>query len=234
MEALQWRTDVQSCDASFALARKRRAEEELENDQRLAKRFNLLNLGMELLWNSVHSDNLWILLTSSDIEPSGRIYFPVERSPPNGEVHKINDADLMELENTRDKVFIHNLDQELAEIDSEGERLIFLPDIEKKLARIPKSVLTGHSQPVTGNEVVLYNVPSSLSIPPEKDNVRRAILETRARAREKQAQEFREAQIHDEMGSVANGVLYHGGLEEYGNEFTLAATDDDENAMDLG
>ena len=48
MEALQWGTDVQSGDAPFSLARKRRAEEELENDQRLAKRFNLLNLGMFL------------------------------------------------------------------------------------------------------------------------------------------------------------------------------------------
>lgn len=140
----------------------------------------------------------------------------------------------MELESTRDRVFIHNLDQELSEIDDEGERLIFLPDIERKLARIPKSVLTGHSQPITGNEVVLYNVPSSLSIPREKDNVRRAILETRARAREKQVQEFKEAQIRDEMGSMANGVLDHRGSEEYLNRFSLSAMDEDENAMDLG
>lgn len=140
----------------------------------------------------------------------------------------------MELENTRDRVFIHDLDQELSEIDAEGERLIFLPDIERKLARIPKSVLTTHSQPITGNEVVLYNVPSSLSIPREKDNVRRAILETRARAREKQVQELREAQTRDEMGPTANGILYHRGLEEYGNGFFPPATDEDENAMDLG
>lgn len=50
MEALQWGTDVQSGDISFSLARKRRAEEELENDQRLAKRFNLLNLGRLQFW----------------------------------------------------------------------------------------------------------------------------------------------------------------------------------------
>ena len=140
----------------------------------------------------------------------------------------------MELENTRDRVFIHNLDQELSEIDAEGERLIFLPDIEKKLARIPKSVLTTQSHPITGNEVVLYNVPSSLSIPREKDNVRRAILETRARALEKQVQEFREAQIRDELGPIANGVLCHGGLEEYGNRFSHPTAYEDENAMDLG
>lgn len=158
----------------------------------------------------------------------------MERSPPNGDAHKLDDTDYMEVESTRDKVFIHNLDQELSEIDSDGERLIFLPDIEKKLARIPKSVLTGHSQPITSNEVVLYNVPSSLSIPPEKDNVRRAILETRARAREKQVQGFRGAQTLDERGSIANGVFSHGGVEEYGKDFPLTATDEDENAMDLG
>lgn len=139
----------------------------------------------------------------------------------------------MELENTRDKVYIQNLDQELSEIDSEGESLIFLPDIEKRLGRIPKSVLTGHSQPVTRNEVVLYNVPSSLSIPREKDNVRRAILETRARAREKQAQEFRETQIHDKMGSMVDGISYHGRLDEYGKGYSIAAADEDEDAMDL-
>lgn len=140
----------------------------------------------------------------------------------------------MELENTRDRVFIHNLDQELSETDAEGERLIFLPDIERRLARIPKSVLTTHTQPITSNEVVLYNIPSSLSIPREKDNVRRAILETRARAREKQVQEYREAQTRDEMAPVANGSLYHDGLEGYGNGFSHPTAYDDENAMDLG
>ena len=140
----------------------------------------------------------------------------------------------MELESTKDRVFIHNLDRELSEIDAEGERLIFLPDIERKLARIPKSVLTAHNPPITGNEVVLYNVPSSLSIPREKDNVRRAIIETRARAREKQVQEFREAQTRDEMGPMVNGVLYHRDYEEYKNGFPISALDEDENAMDLG
>lgn len=140
----------------------------------------------------------------------------------------------MELENTRDKVYIHNLDQELSEIDSEGERLIFLPDIETKLARIPKSVLTGQSEPITSNEVVLYNIPSSLSIPREEDNVRRAILETRARAREKQAQEVKEAQIHAEIGRLANGISHRGHLNDYGNGFSIGAAHEDENAMDIG
>lgn len=137
----------------------------------------------------------------------------------------------MELENTRDKIYISNLDQELAETDTEEERLIFLPDIEKKLARIPKSVLTGQSHPITSNEVVLYNVPSSISVPREKDNVRRAILETRARVQEKQAQE---AQSHDGTASRINGVSNYEHLSDYGMGNSNAGADDDENAMDIG
>jgi hypothetical protein len=140
----------------------------------------------------------------------------------------------MELEDTREKVYIYNLDRELSEVEAEGERLIFLPDIEKKLGRIPKSVLTGQSQPITSNEVVLYNVPSSLSIPREKDNVRRAILETRARAREMQAQYIREAQVCDDTGSMANGMLNHERLNECGTEIVSAGVSEDENAMDIG
>lgn len=48
MEGLHWRMDVQSAEPLLSFGRKRRAEEELENDQRLAKRFNLLNIGIYL------------------------------------------------------------------------------------------------------------------------------------------------------------------------------------------
>ena len=139
----------------------------------------------------------------------------------------------MELENTREKVYIHNLDQELSDVGDEGERLIFLPDIEKELGRIPKSVLTGHSQPITGNEVVLYTVPSSISIPREKDNVRRAILETRARAMERQTQYVREAQMHNQLGSMANEIHNHAHLNEYGLDMASGGAYEDEDAMDI-
>lgn len=46
MEGLQCGKDIRPGKSSFEFGRKRRAEEELENDQRLAKRFNLLNLGI--------------------------------------------------------------------------------------------------------------------------------------------------------------------------------------------
>ena len=95
----------------------------------------------------------------------------------------------MHLDDSKDKVYIHNLDDEVSDIEAEEEKLVFLPDIEKRLAKIPKSVLMGRSQPHTSNEVILYSVPESLSVPPEQDNVRKAIIETRARVREKQTRE---------------------------------------------
>lgn len=92
----------------------------------------------------------------------------------------------MNLDDSKHHIYIHDLDEELASIESDEERLVFLPDVEKRLANLPKSVLTSETAP-RGKEVVLYSVPESLSLPPEQDNVRKAILEARERAREMQA-----------------------------------------------
>jgi len=111
----------------------------------------------------------------------------------------------MYIEDTRDRIFVHNLDEELAEIPDEESKMIFLPDIEKHFSQIPKHVLMGdQSQQLKGHEIILYTVPTSLSVPPEQDSVRKAIIETRARARERASQDkgvtaSREALLHDEM-----------------------------------
>ena len=110
----------------------------------------------------------------------------------------------MQVDDTRDRVFIHNLDEELAGIDtdSDEERIVFLPDIEKKFGKIPKHVLTGGDPPppIQGNEMVLYSVPTSLSVPVEEDSVRKAIIESRARARQEQQTiaPSRDASLHDQ------------------------------------
>lgn len=130
----------------------------------------------------------------------------------------------MQVDETKDKVYIYNLDQELSAIESEEERLIFLPDIDKKLGKIPKSVLASTEPSVTGSEMVLYNVPSSLSVPPENDKVRKAIIESRARAREKQVQGTRDSAL-----AKVNEVQSIGHFSEH-EEFNTF-TDD---AMDIG
>jgi hypothetical protein len=100
----------------------------------------------------------------------------------------------MQLDNTANRVYVYNIDDELSDSDSSSDesKLIFLPDIEKRLhnSRIPPTVLANSEGELAGRnlntDLVLYNVPRSLSVPEDRDSVRKAIIETRARAREKQ------------------------------------------------
>jgi hypothetical protein len=92
----------------------------------------------------------------------------------------------MQLDDTKDRVYVHDLDSELAEIESRENDIAFLPEIEKRLTAIPNSVLTNRTP--SNNQIVLYQVPASLSIPENQDTVRKVILDARARAREREAQ----------------------------------------------
>jgi hypothetical protein len=97
----------------------------------------------------------------------------------------------MSLDDTKHKVYIYDLDAELAsdnDSDSASAKPIFIPDIEKHLNNLPRVVLIGDDARETAKnmQMVLYNVPSSLTVPQEQDGVRKAILESRARLRERQ------------------------------------------------
>ena len=138
----------------------------------------------------------------------------------------------MQVDDTRDRVYIHNLDEELKAVDEAENRAIFLPDIERKLSKIPKSVLTSHSQPLTKNEMVLYSVPSSLTVPREQDSVRKAIAESRARARQKQADDAEAARsIEGTISITNNGSTREEHMEE---DMAHGRNTSDEDAMDLG
>jgi len=166
---------------------KRKAEAQPETNERLHKRMSRLNL-----------------------EQSGaKLYVPVENPTPSVPLHSRptqysspsprsqSPQDVMQLDDTKHKVYIYNLDDELSSSESEAEdgKLVFLPDIEKHLLnkRIPSHVLNAPS-PSAGPgdavekqmQMVLYSVPSSITVPEEQDSVRKAILEARARARERQ------------------------------------------------
>ncbi|MCJ1313062.1 hypothetical protein MMC25_006738 [Agyrium rufum] len=203
---------------------KRPAEDNLENAQRLAKRFHSLNLEEAHILRKAQLEKS----TSSQTD-DGIIVEP----PPTPERRKRANAfsDTMNLDDTRDRIYIHNIDDELSDIESEEEKLIFLPDIERRITRIPKSVLVNQTAPPSNTEVVLYGVPDSLSVPPDQDVVKKAILETRERARAKQLHESGSVQATiskdqlQEIHSRNQALLYHGSHD---------STFDDADAMDLG
>ncbi|EED15987.1 hypothetical protein TSTA_011030 [Talaromyces stipitatus ATCC 10500] len=95
---------------------------------------------------------------------------------------ELTDSDnVMMLDDTKHTSYIYDIERELASIEAEEKRISFLPDIEKALNAIPKSIL---SEPKPEqNELVLYRVPRSLTVAEDQDNVRKAIIESRARAR---------------------------------------------------
>lgn len=132
-----------------------------------------------------------------------KLYVPVEEPTPSipavpassSNTHNVP-ADLptpdetMQLDDSKHKVYIYNIDDELSsdsETDDPG-KLVFLPDIEKHLRanRIPPSVLANSDGELAGMQVVLYSDPKSLTIPEDKDSVRKAIIESRQRTREQQ------------------------------------------------
>jgi hypothetical protein len=95
----------------------------------------------------------------------------------------------MPIDETKDRIVIHDLAAEIAEIEAAEPKTIFLPDIDRKVSAIPQTLLQNQSGNTNNTQMVLYEVPSSISVPKEADAVRKAIIAARARAREKQAQE---------------------------------------------
>ncbi|OOQ86393.1 hypothetical protein PEBR_21504 [Penicillium brasilianum] len=114
-------------------------------------------------------------LTVSALSASTASQVPISNSSPPC----VTQSDAMMLDDTKHTTYIHDLDRELADIDTPDGGLIFLP-LAAKLISVPESVLSTPSQ---GKELVLYTDPSSLTLPEEQDSVRKAIIESRARAR---------------------------------------------------
>lgn len=155
------------------------------------------------------------------------------------------DEDIMQLDDSKHKVYIYSIDDELSESDSDDGKLVFLPDIEKHLrkTRIPQSILANSEGELAGNkQMVLYNVPHSLTVPEKQDSVRKAIIEARARLRAKQEQkreaDIGEAQTLDasvktnlKTGNSSTGV-YNGNPSSF--PVWQVPVDNDPDAMDLG
>ena len=157
--------------------------------------------------------------------------------------------DFMQVEDTPQKIYIHNLDDDLAEVgdnstlNSDSEQLVFLPDIERHLNKLSKRTLMGQlrsdddidnrTNGSAENALVLYSVLTSLTVPVERDNVRKAILESRARARERQvggwAGEVRDVMLHDAVAVRGGEMVDADGPSQCGREI-----EEDVDAMDIG
>lgn len=157
-------------------------------------------------------------------------------------------GDGMDVDNTRDRIYITDIDAELADdADDEGEdeKLIFLPDIEKKFSRLAQQVYEQTVGERGPQELVLYSDPKSLSVDEGHDSVRKAVLEARQRAREKAAMEnmarqedmersYGVAATNGELQDIAGVETAHGyGDAGYMSPLSLNQ-DYDPDAMDLG
>jgi len=222
--------DGQAVQAPAPHGQKRHAEDDLKSEQRLAKRFDLLNLG-QLNGCLLYCFACGLTLHA---EQNGKLYVPVPQPlmthPPPHDTCK----DSMHIDDTKHRVYIHSLDDELSELQSDEEKMVFLPEIEQKLAKIPRLVLTSDMHPSASNQMVLYSVPSSLTVPEEQDRVRTAIIESRARARDKQIQNAQVKQVtHTSNGSV-NGVTQVSQTNGHHYQNQPKDTEEYGDAMDLG
>ncbi|KAF8543465.1 hypothetical protein BDD12DRAFT_907270 [Trichophaea hybrida] len=123
----------------------------------------------------------------------------------------------MEVDNV---VYIDTLSDSDSDSDSE-EKVIFIPDVEKRLTKIPEHVLqapgSGLKTPVdtggTSTDLILYSVPKSLSVAgDEGDGVRKAIIESRARLRMKREAEERERRNTEADAAAAMNVMATNGV----------------------
>ena len=198
------------------------------------------------------------------VERTGeKLYVPVEQpssvnSPPSKPLPTAQDqdVDLMQVDDSKFRVWVHNLDDELSDSESDDGKLVFLPNIEKHLreSRIPASILANSEGELAGNkQLVLYSVPSSLSVPEEQDSVRKAVLEARARVRARQDEnQYTATRTPPEANSVSRSsssdmndwynfkeesTLIDAAVDTPNGLLQEVVTDDtngDDDAMDLG
>jgi hypothetical protein len=140
----------------------------------------------------------------------------------------------MQVEDTKDKVYIFDLNKELAEVESDEDTPVFVPDIEKHIMKLPKSVLIGDDVKAAANkQMILYRPPPSFTVPSDKDSVRKSIIERRRRAQEKQTSQIPDSpngffppRSHSLLKAQLDGLI-----KESAPPLVI---DDDPDAMDIG
>lgn len=103
--------------------------------------------------------------------------------------------DMMLLDDQPHTLYVHDLDRELAETDAPADSVVFLPGFEDQLASVPRLLLADNKPNCTA--LVLYREPVSLLEPDGDSGVKRALVETRKRARARQ-------KMHGSLGSAGS------------------------------
>lgn len=176
---------TQQTQQHHRVRRKRKADSQDANNERLSKRLSLLNLEQ-------NGSKLYVPVENPKATSRSPLSQPSQpQAPPAAPPVNQDDDSMMQLDDSKYKVYIYNIDDELSsESEAEDGRLVFLPDIEKHLrinrVPIPPPILPNSDGELAGMQMVLYNVPSSISVPQEQDSVRKAIIESRARIRARQ------------------------------------------------
>ncbi|KKA26225.1 hypothetical protein TD95_000034 [Thielaviopsis punctulata] len=207
--------------------KRKREDSTAHSNERLSKRLSLLNLGTSVVLAPRRRSST--LYSVSESERTGpKLYVPVEAPAGSAPVStsapvsrssasasasasafastSTSHSDLsdrMEMDDSKHKVYIYNIDDELSSSESEPEdgRIMFHPDIQRHLmaTRIPPTVKVSPEGELAGMQLVLYREPTALTVPESQDSVRRAVIEARKRIREKQRQE---AEVAAEAGAA--------------------------------
>lgn len=168
-----------AADTGLPHGKKRPAEGDPE-DQPLAKKFGRLQLGTSTLPSMGFSryTDYYLDIISCKSDPIANYASPPDSSDRST---TSSDSSLMMLDDTKHTIYIHDLDREIEDIDKTDSAFSFLPGLGENLSTIPRLLVPAPGP--KGNELVLYREPASLTVPREADNVRRALIETRERAR---------------------------------------------------
>lgn len=187
---------------TVAAGAKRKAPD-IGDQERLAKRFEVLNLSLfppprarpiTTAHNGVAGANghrHYLPVASEQQQAAHRTDSSALLPPsPPATAATAPPSDGMHVEDTPHRVYIHDLDAELADLSSSSDddgRPVFIPDIDKHLSKFPQRLLRGHADPAVAGahdkQLVLYSVPNSISVPHEDDSVHKVLVESHNRAR---------------------------------------------------
>lgn len=161
------------------------------------------------------------------------------QSRPNAQAWNThsNEDDMMPVDDTNDRVWVHDLDAEIAAIEAEEAALrnldIHFSNDVKERTKIPDHLLRSNGtvhNPASDMQIVLYRDPVSITVDEDHDAVRKTVIEARRRVREKQAAE---KLIADDVArQLARQFDPPSSVSNITDNFEAVSSDDDDD-MDL-